>query len=128
MLKPSPPKTHHRRPPKPKKRSVPSQPGLMLQAVLYPANSGQSIHLEFDRDINIGSINVGQILVSDSTLNKIRQGTGSATLIDSQTVQIDLDDAGAYSGDDDVLNASNDTGIVAVDDGGTWAGVSDYPV
>ena len=111
-----------------RRNPVPSTPGLVLQSVLYPANSGESIHLEFDRDINIGSINVGQILVSDSALNKIRQGTGSASLIDSQTVQIDLDDAGAYSGDDDVLNASNDTGIVAVDDGGTWAGVIDYPV
>ena len=117
--------SHHKRN---RRQTPPGPPGLVLQSVLYPANSGESIHLEFDRDINIGSINVGQILVSDSALNKIRQGTGSATLIDSQTVQIDLEDAGSYSGDDDLLNASNDTGIVAVDDGGTWAGVSDFPV
>jgi hypothetical protein len=47
-----------------------------------------------------------------------------ALVVDPKTVQVDLANVDTYPGEDDELFADADNGIVAVDDGRTWAGTS----
>ncbi len=54
------------------------------------------------------------------------QGFATPTVIGGETVQVPMQNTGATApGAGVLLNASGSTGIVAVDDGGTWAGVTD---
>jgi hypothetical protein len=48
-----------------------------------------------------------------------------ATLVAPNTVQLVLIDIGFYSTPNMLLSATGTSGIKAVDDGGTWAGVTD---
>ena len=50
--------------------------------------------------------------------------TGAATLLTADTVRINLVQMGLSAGSDVRLTASASTGIVAVDDGGLWGGVT----
>jgi hypothetical protein len=47
------------------------------------------------------------------------------TLTAPDTVRIELEEVGPAGGAETVLNVTNGSGIVAANDGGTWAGASD---
>ena len=97
---------------------------LELKTATY-AQGLLQVTLEFDRDINIAGLVGSQITVDDGQFNaRTYQATGAATLLDAQTVRIGLVQTGLSAGADVRLTASASTGIVAVDDGGAWPGVT----
>lgn len=130
MLTTPPPPFQKRRRLRPKRVAPkPAPPALVLVQAQYPTNFGRAIRLTFDRAINIDAIDGSQIIVKDGLgVQKIRQGNASVQLIDPQTVEIFVPAIGDYTQPNRVLEATAMTGIVAVDDGGTWAGATDLPI
>ena len=110
---------------KPKQVASSSAPvALNLVAATY--EEVVSVSLTFDRPIDIAGLVGGQITVDDGAVAGILYaGTGVATLTGPQTVRIELIEIGLSSGPGTRLTASAASGIVAVDDGGTWGGVSE---
>jgi hypothetical protein len=83
------------------------------------------VELTFDRAIDITNIDVEQVEVDDPVSGLLWTGTGEPLATGANSVRIELADTGASASGSVVLNASAETGIVAVDDGGTWAGATD---
>src|SRR4051812_46698183 len=108
-------------------RVPPAPPGpvaLTLVSATYVA--GMSIELTFDRAIDIDALVGSQITVDDSAPLNIRfVATGAASLAGPAAVLIELEEGESWFGGSGIhLNASAATGIVAADDGGAWAGVT----
>ncbi len=87
------------------------------------------VWLTFDRPVDIGALD-GAAIVLDDPLYQLRRyaGQGATSLTAPNIVQIGLTDAGPATGTIVTVSATAMSGMVAVGDGGTWAGVSDYPV
>ena len=100
-------------------------PPTVLTLVSASYVEGTSITLTFDREINVAGLVGSAILVNDPSNGSQFAATGSVTVIDPTTVEIGLVFVQDWSAGDISLNATAGTGIVAVDDGGTWAGVTD---
>ena len=85
------------------------------------------VRLTFDRPIDIAGLVGSAIVVDDADLSATRwQGTAAATMVTAVTVQIELAEVETIVGGSGILlDATGGSGIVAVDDGGAWAGVSD---
>jgi hypothetical protein len=84
-----------------------------------------SVRLTFDRAINIGGFVGTTVVVDDDADSGLRyQGTGGAHLVGPNSVEIFLVDPTPPTGFGTTLTVTGGNGIVAVDDGGTWAGVS----
>ena len=97
---------------------------VLVQAIYPTATIGELV-LKFDRAIDISAFDGTQIIVKDGLLLEARcDGTGPVIQADAQTVQIFLVALDDYFEPNDLLDASGATGIVAVDDGAEWAGVS----
>lgn len=108
-----------------RRKGVPAsmQPALALVAASYVANT--SVRLTFDRAIDISAIVVAQISVNDADDLGLKYiGTGSATLDGPASVVVLLADNGDSTGSGTTLSAGAGNGIVAVDDGAAWAGVT----
>ena len=102
-----------------------------MPLTLVAAEFGEAtwVRLTFDRPINIAALVGPQVTIDDAPITEFRwAGTATATLLGPAIVRIDVALAGPASGPGTTLTASAATGIVAVDDGGTWAGVSDLPL
>ncbi len=115
------------KPPKPA-RPAPAPPpaALTLVAATYDADTGPTLRLTFDRAIDIDALDGQQIVVDDNAnLNLKFDATGAATLETPTRVAIVLVEIEGATGEGITLDASTDSGIVAVDDGGAWAGVDD---
>jgi hypothetical protein len=85
-----------------------------------------SVDLQFDRAVSIASISAGAITVDDGeTLAQKMGGTSGATMVNPTTVRVPLVVIGDSETSQVLLSASNASGIVASNDGGTWAGVTD---
>ena len=96
---------------------------LMLVSATYDVKT--SVTLQFDRAIDISALDGSQIKVSDDSVPGEFIATGTVTLLDPQTVRIRLNNFDSTSGPGVHLNVSADSGIVAVDDGAAWGGVTD---
>src|SRR4051812_28431937 len=125
MLTPSAPK-FRRHPAPPKKTAAPPPPppvALTLVAAAYDESS-LILTLTFDRPVNIDAFDGSAVQVGDPTFNHaVYDGTGNAAyLVSPTTVGIYLAQQGDYFGTEVDLMADAFTGIVAVNDGGTWAG------
>ena len=97
---------------------------LTLVAASY--ETGASVTLVFDRAVDAAGLDAGQVMVNDLAEPPGVQyvGTGLVAQPDPQSVQIGLSPSGGEPTVPGVtLTASPLTGIVAVDDGGTWGGV-----
>ena len=109
-----------------RRRAVPTPPpptALTLVAAAY--DTGVSVTLTFDRAIDAAGLVGDQINVVDVPGgNALYAGTGGVTVLSPETIQVSLVPAGEVTSGGLVLNASADTGIVADDDGGTWAGAA----
>jgi hypothetical protein len=106
--------------------SSPPTPPVALNLVSATYEEVVSVSLTFDRPIDIAGLDGAQITVDDGAVAGILYAaTGVATLTDPQTVRIELVEVGVSGDPGTRLNASAASGIVAVGDGGTWAGVSD---
>ncbi len=102
----------------------PGPAALTLVAAYYDAAT--LVRLTFDRPIDIAGIVASAIVVSDGPYEAARfAGTAAAELSAPATIELPLELTGPASGPIVTLTASALNGIVAVDDGGTWAGVTD---
>jgi hypothetical protein len=99
-------------------------PGVALVLISADYHSGIDVVLSFDRAIDVSAFDPSQITMVDVFPHKTFTG-GSTSIIDPLTVRIWLVETGPYGGSAHTLTATAATGIVAVDDGGTWAGVTD---
>jgi hypothetical protein len=128
MLIRTPPKYVKRhRPLKKKPQFGPPPAVLTLVEASYSTDDGALVRLKFDRAIDIAGIDEGQIGVRDGLFlhQQLVGNAGGVVVIDPQTIDVYLTATGAYAGADQLLTATGATGIVAVDDGAAWAGVSD---
>lgn len=105
-------------------RAPQAGPPVALTLVAATYSTGAWVRLTFDRNVNIAGIHVANITVNDDPSDEAYVGSGAATLFSANTVQVPLVVAHSSSGPGIALTATNATGIVAVDDGGTWAGVT----
>jgi hypothetical protein len=101
---------------------------MALTLVAGGYHDAEWVRLTFDRAIDIAGIDVGQIVVLDQYYNVARfVGSGTATMVDANIVEVPLTlDAPIENGPDILLDAGAGTGIVAVNDGGTWPGVNGF--
>ena len=99
---------------------------LMLVAATLGEEDPVLLTLAFDRAINMADFDGSQVIVNDGDLvGKVYAATGPVTVLSPTTVTIVLVDVSEDYAPGVTLTASATTGIVAVDDGGTWSGVSD---
>jgi hypothetical protein len=97
---------------------------LTLISAFYEDGTSRLL-LEFDRPIDIAGYNGAAILVNDGAINGVQyDGQGGITPTGPASVEIALVEVQVWSGPDVRLNATPISGIVAVDDGGTWPGVT----
>jgi hypothetical protein len=109
--------------PRRRRRNAPA--ALVLVGAVYDANAPR-VTLTFDRPIDISACDESAIGVDDGVQSGTQlQGQGGASLSGDRSVEIDLVVVGPWSGPDVRLDAGAATGIVAVDNGGTWPGVTD---
>ena len=117
-----PPAQFRRRRGRAKRKTAP--PALTLVAAYY--SEALWIQLTFDQAIDIAAMNPTQVTVDDGAVSGLKfVGAGSATLVSPETVEISLQKIASASGPDTLLSAGAGNGIVAVDDGAAWSGVSD---
>jgi hypothetical protein len=112
----------------PRRRPAPLAPApvaLTLIEAIYQQSAW--VRLTFDRAVKITSVNPAVVHINDNIYtDQAFVGTGLAALITPQTVQINLAVSGSALGSGIALTASAASGIAAVDDGGTWAGVTAF--
>ena len=84
------------------------------------------LSLVFDRAIDASAFVAAQVIVSDGSINmSLYGGVGPAIVEAPERISVALERLGATPLAPTTLTASAITGITAVDDGGSWAGVSD---
>jgi hypothetical protein len=96
---------------------------VVLTKAIYNS-SGLFIELTFDRAINSSGLNGSQIRVDDQLQGHWYLATGTVIVLSPTSLRIFLTLGGSTSGPADLLNVSAGNGIVAVNDGGAWAGVT----
>src|SRR5690242_18740085 len=104
--------------------STPTPPAaLVLVSAVYDSGIPK-VTLTFDRAIDLAGFDGTAVVVDDEadTFNAY-QGTGGAFPIGANGVAIFLVDPTPPTGPGTTLTVTAGNGIVAVDDGGTWAGV-----
>ena len=125
MLTLPPPEFRPRRPLAPRKRTPPPAPPAALTLVAATYVEGTSVTLTFDRAVDVGGIDVGAITVEDEAAGYLFRGAGAATQPSPAVVLVPLVDVELSPVVGTFLTAGPGTGIVADDDGGTWAGVTE---
>ena len=108
-------------------RTAPPPPpppvALTLAGATYDAGVPDLV-LVFDRAVDVGGFDGAQIVVDDGAFNFTAYSGASAGLDGPAVVRVTLEVDGSSSASDVRLTASALSGIVAVDDGGVWDGVS----
>ena len=98
---------------------------MLGEASFVFVGPGAALTLVFDRAIDIAAFVPSAITVEDPSGSGFGfVGTGVVDTPDAQTVVVEMGSTGTAEGTLDVVTATAGTGIVAVDDGGTWSGVS----
>jgi hypothetical protein len=105
--------------------AVPPPPlALTLVAATYDIET-ESVTLAFDRAVDASAYDPAAITVQDGVYaGGLFVGSGPASVINPTTIQVFLEQIGSPTVSDVELSATALTGIVATDDGGTWAGVT----
>ena len=99
----------------------------MLVAAAY--SPGDAVELTFDRAIDASGVVGSAIVVDDGGDTGYRfVSNGASSMLDPQTVRLELVGVEPTSSTTTTLDASAGNGIVAVDDGGAWNGVSGLPL
>jgi hypothetical protein len=106
-----------------KRRTDAATPGpvaLVLVAAEY--FDGETVWLTFDRAVDIAAVVPSAIVVNDAVTAGGKYAGYAAALTGPAVVEVSLEFVEAITGTDIRLDAGPGTGIVAADDGGTWAG------
>jgi hypothetical protein len=104
----------------------PTPAALTLVAAEYNHVDGPVVILTFGRAVEIGGLDGSQIVVDDADDSGLKfAATGAATLDDPATLRVVLNEIGDATGTGTTLTAGAGNGLVAADDGGAWAGVTD---
>ena len=120
-----PPKEYRRPRPRASKKKAPPAPLTLVEAEFTFVGPGATLRLEFDRAIVVALFDPAQITVEDpSGTGWAYVGTGVVDTPNPQTVVVEMGQTTEAAGSLDVMSATGATGIVAVDDGAAWAGVS----
>ncbi len=109
---------------RPQRRTTITTPPVALTLVAAEFDQSVSVTLTFDRDIDITSLVASAVIVDDAPESIAYHGDGPGTLLTPRTVVIALVEDGGQSGPVVTLTVGAMTGIVASDDGGTWAGAN----
>ena len=84
-----------------------------------------SVLLNFDRAVDASGLAPAAITLQDGEFAVGSfVGSGPATVVNPTTIRVFLEEIGGPSVSDVELTATAASGIVAVEDGGTWAGVA----
>lgn len=105
--------------------TVTSPPPAALTLLAATYQEAAWVTLTFDRAIEIEAVVPEAVVVDDAHFTTSAWTGGSATLESPTQVRITLVETGPAAGSGTRLSATALTGIVASDDGGTWAGVTD---
>jgi hypothetical protein len=123
-FQPRPPIRRRVRAEEPPDAPVPPPAALTLVAATYDIET-ESVILAFDRAVDASAYDPAQITVQDGLYTGgLFVGSGPATIVNPTTIQVFLEQIGSPTVSDVELSATASTGIVATDDGGTWAGVT----
>ena len=123
LIVPDIPARRHRKTTPP---SVPPAPpvALLLVAASYDIETA-SVILAFDRAVDAAAYDPAAITVQDGVYaGGLFVGSGPASVVNPTTIQVFLEQIGSPTVPDVELSATAASGIVATDDGGTWAGVT----
>jgi hypothetical protein len=110
-----------RKPPLHRARTAP----VALTLVAATWEESPSVTLVFDRPVDVSGIDVTLVRVDIASLGFTYVGFQTPVVVTPTTVQILLTGVAEYAGPGVILNAAAGNGVVAADDGGTWAGVAD---
>lgn len=124
MLTPVPTKRKHRRPVVKPIEPEPAPAALVLVAASFDPD-GPEVYLTFDRAIDISALVVAQFALADGPDGGQFVGFNAPSLVGPNEVQVLMNRTGDYSGADQLLTVGSTNGIIAVDDGGMWGGVTD---
>ena len=117
---PAKPRVHRKR----REGPTPTPPPAALTLVSASYAEGESVTLTFDRAVDAAGLDAPQVVVHDAAGSGfVMVGAGVASVPSPQSVVIALAPTDSAEGLT-VLDATAATGIVAVDDGGTWAGAT----
>jgi hypothetical protein len=104
--------------------ATPPPVALTLGGATYDTDDF-SVVLTFDRAVDASGLNAAAVTLEDGEFAAGSfVGSGPATVIGPTTIRVFLEEIGGPSVPDVELTATAMTGIVAVDDGGTWEGVT----
>lgn len=100
-------------------------PALVLQAAEMINFEPPVLRLRFDRAIDVSNVDAGQFVVEYPSGPGYKYvGDAVAGMTAPDTFDLAMEVSEPATGSQDLLSATSATGIVAVDDGGTWGGVS----
>jgi hypothetical protein len=98
---------------------------LVLVSASYD-ESVPAVFLTFDRAVDASAFVASQIIVNDGSIAPgIWGGVGAAGILGPTQIAVSLERLGDAPLGPVTLTATALTGLTAVDDGGTWAGVSE---
>jgi len=110
----------HERPPNAPPPAPPA--ALVLVAATYDENDAILL-LTFDRAVDVSAFDGSAVFLGDPTFNSTAYAGTSPAYLDAPTiVRVILTATGPYFNTEVDLNVGAGNGIVAADDGGTWAG------
>ena len=96
----------------------------MLVAAGY-SKDDPSLTLTFDRAVALVDFDGAAITVNDDVQMSLSYEATGGAMVAGSTVILSLVETGGPTGPGITFSASGATGIVAAEDGGTWAGASD---
>ena len=102
--------------------ATPAAPLVLVSAAYGDAGS---VELTFGRAIEIGGIDVAAFFVDDGPIGFRYQGAGEPELLSPDTVRVTLTGIQEIEGPDVTMTVGAGNGVVAADDGGAWAGLTD---
>ena len=103
----------------------PAPPPLALALVGASFSDVTTIlRLTFNKPVDVSGIFPGNLVVDDGASGTQWEGQGPVTLVNPSTVEVGMFEVQAQAYPDTRLNAQAPTGIVAVEDGEAWAGIS----
>ena len=120
LIPPIPARRHQKTTP-PSAPTPPPAP-LVLVAATYDENDA-IVLLTFDRAVDVSAFDGAAVFLGDPTFNNTAYAGTSPAYLDAPTiVRVVLTATGPYFNTEVDLNVGAGNGIVAVDDGGAWAG------